>query len=933
MLFLPHLELVIMTHSTPSLRELFDQALNLGIAERGAWIEQLNVDAALKIELKKLLAAEQDSQAVWLDEKRPNIGELVQASPHLVHAVPDQIGAYQVIELIGAGGMAKVYRAMRRDDSFKQTVAIKVLNQSMHGQLEAKLFQRERQVLAELDHPNIARLIDGGLLASEQPYLVMEFVPGMTLLAHCNAQKLALRDRVALFCKICDGVQAAHRALIVHRDIKPANIMVNERGEPKLLDFGVAKLLGPDDATQTFAPMTPAYAAPEQFDGGKITASTDVYALGMVLHELLAGSRRAKNDTTRASEIAKRNQTTSLETVRFLRGDIDNILRKAMQAEPNERYATAGDLALDLRRFLTGQAVLAHPPSGWYRLKKFARRNQWGVAVSVGFAILGLIASVIAWNNLQAERRASTQESIALRRAQTVRSFLEHLFVSVREGRSVEATPSVRDLVKLGAEQLKQRTDLDDRTWVELMTLFANLHENVGELETANKLAQAAVQRANERLDNADPIRVAAVAMRGFVRVRFEQFDDAAVDLDDALAKMTQQGTRGTALIQVLESIQVIQNWRGQREAYLASTLRALREYEYSYSPNDARFGTAYNNMGSTYEGLERYDDARAWYEKAVAFEAQYRPQSESHALAIGGLASTQMRSGRWLQANALFNQAHDIYALIEGKPQITKVYGAQKHCRLAAELLETKALQICQAALALSHSDPAWQGDVQLDSRFGLLFLRLQQGESAQLVSDLEALHFAYGSDAKNSSRRGTVALALGSLALYAGDFERAKQWLASAPTQLEQRAYRMAPLLARASLLVACKPIEQACNALKPAILEARSHVASWHHPHLLQVDLMLAETDIAPLAERSAWVQQSLLDAKQAFRPEHPRLVEGELVLAALRAQSGSCAAIPDAMKRHDKQILAWRSHPFVLRALRRVNASTCATPRSS
>lgn len=372
-----------------TVRELFNEALALIEPERAAWLSTLPIAPVVRMRLQALLAAEVANHSL-LDIPFPDqLPALTPAeSAETTSAwTGKQIGAYALGRLLGQGGMASVFEGQRVGADFEQRVAIKVLRRALHTKLELRLFQRERQALAALEHPNIARLLDGGITDHNVPYLVMEFVNGIDLLRYAQREQLTPRARLGLFVQVCDAVNAAHRALIVHRDIKPSNILVTDEGNAKLLDFGIAKILSNDEDTQptTFAPMTPEYAAPEQMNGRAITTATDVYGLGVVLYELLTGVRPVRGDVARASDAigvqttlsAAAQPPTMAALKRFLRGDIDNILRKSLVTDPVERYASAGELAADLRRFLDGQPVQAHPPSGIGRRNLYGEIDSW----------------------------------------------------------------------------------------------------------------------------------------------------------------------------------------------------------------------------------------------------------------------------------------------------------------------------------------------------------------------------------------------------------------------------------------------------------------------------------------------------------------------------------------------------------------------------
>ena len=336
------------------------------------------------------------------------------------------LGPWRLVSVLGRGGMGTVYRAERADGQYRQDVAVKILGSGPRDSYAIERFRTERQVLASLTHPNIAALLDGGFAPDGTPYLVMELVEGVPINEWCATQRLPLEARLRLFRVVCDAVQHAHRALVVHRDLKPSNIFVSRSGNVKLLDFGIAKLLDPDawdvGSLTTRAEMrliTPEYGAPEQRHDGPITTATDVYALGVVLYELLTGlrprelshaSRRRRHRPVTAPSEAVRRLASAKKTsgdaqdprdadgegahrrsrklVRRIRGDLDRIVLTALREEPERRYASAGQLGEEIERFLGGRAVLAQPDTMRYRARKFVGRNRLAVTAAAVLVVL-----------------------------------------------------------------------------------------------------------------------------------------------------------------------------------------------------------------------------------------------------------------------------------------------------------------------------------------------------------------------------------------------------------------------------------------------------------------------------------------------------------------------------------------------------------------
>jgi serine/threonine protein kinase len=448
---------------------LFDEAADLPAAERATFLSAAcGQDLAMRSEIESLLAADEKA-ADFLEQPVVVSGSAPSPPASLVGR---RIGHYAVESKIGEGGMSTVYLAVRADDVYRQKVALKVLAYGADRSDLSARFRAERQILASLDHPGIARLLDGGTIEDGRPYLVMEYIAGFPIDQYCDAHRLGVDARVDLFRQVCAAVQYAHQNLVVHRDIKPSNILVTADGVPRLLDFGIAKLLegaqmpGTIEATMTgLRLMTPQYASPEQVEGGAITTATDVYSLGVLLYFLLTGqspyrlatttpdalqravlaqdperpstaagrstgegpppSERAggAGPTREASSEARGLRPQQLR--RKLRGDLDNIVLMALRKEPGRRYASVALLSEDLRRYREQLPVAAQPDTLGYRVRKFVGRHRAGVAAAaIGLAlILGLAATM----TVQAVRLARQRDEIRAERdkALEVRGFLE----------------------------------------------------------------------------------------------------------------------------------------------------------------------------------------------------------------------------------------------------------------------------------------------------------------------------------------------------------------------------------------------------------------------------------------------------------------------------------------------------------------------------
>ena len=395
------------------MRKIFDSAMTKPLEQRDAFLRfACASDESMRAELSALVQAQAD------------VGTFLQTPAQAQAQAQHTIGPYRVVRELGRGGMGIVYLGVRDDNTFRKAVALKVLRGDQVTQDFLRRFREERQTLANLDHPYIARILDGGDLPDGMPYYVMDFIEGLPLDNYCDQNKLAITDRIKLFQKICEAVDYLHANRVVHRDLKPANILVANDGTPKLLDFGIAKQQGNPELTAAQERLlTPGYASPEQIYGAPVTGSSDIYTLGVILYFLLTGQLpyddpHAKvanilagidppKPSTRIREDLQRTPETTQQLRKRILGDLDNIVLMALRKDPAERYATAKELAEDLQRYLDGRSVLARKDSFAERGMKFVRRNR----VSVGIAaVLFLTLGFGTWQTLQARMLANRAE-------------------------------------------------------------------------------------------------------------------------------------------------------------------------------------------------------------------------------------------------------------------------------------------------------------------------------------------------------------------------------------------------------------------------------------------------------------------------------------------------------------------------------------------
>jgi serine/threonine protein kinase/tetratricopeptide (TPR) repeat protein len=448
-----------------SVADLFERASQLPPGDRTAFLAQAcGADAALREEIESLLAFDDEGGADFGGRVR---GAIADTAAAVGQPALEQIGHYRLREEIGRGGMGTVYVA-DRDDDFTQRVAIKLVRGFM-GQDALRRFRSERQILATLQHPGIARLLDGGTTADGAPYLVMELVDGLPIDRYCDQHALTIPQRLALFGKVCQAVSYAHRSLVVHRDLKPSNILVTADGTPKLLDFGIAKLIEDDSAdlnmtTPSMRIMTPHFASPEQVRGEPITTAADIYSLGVLLYLLLTGKRPYEIESRRPEDVERivchvdpPKPSTMAGTkahARELKGDLDTIVMTALHKEPARRYASVDQLSEDLARAGDGRPVKARPSTWAYRTQRFVRRHRAGVAIAAIFLITVIgFAIALAQSAAQARNERNAAERVT--------AMLIQMF-SGSDPRSLRGdTITAREILDHGAEQV--RTTLRDQ--------------------------------------------------------------------------------------------------------------------------------------------------------------------------------------------------------------------------------------------------------------------------------------------------------------------------------------------------------------------------------------------------------------------------------------------------------------------------------------
>lgn len=589
------------------IKDLLAAATDRPPAGRRPWLEEVcGGDPTLVQEVESFLAQEDRLEGFIEQPILPltGEGEEEESGGGAPGAGGRIIGPYRLVRLLAEGGMGAVYLAEREKD-FEQRVALKLVRRGLTRHALVERFHYERQILAHLEHPNIARLLDGGTTEDGTPYFAMELIQGVPIDRYCDEQDLTVRQRLELFLPVCSALAAAHQSLVVHRDLKPSNILVDASGTPKLLDFGIATLLDPGDgdASETTSDvegarvMTPRYASPEQLRGETITTASDVYSLGLVLHRVLTGELPipAESDdpseklramyeadtllpsvrvqathkfgepredpgepsATEPREAAQPELDREAETLsRELRGDLDAILSKALRPEPHERYPSVEQLAADLRRYLDGLPVLARDGTLLYRAGKFLQRHRLGAANAVLVVLLAVGFTVALVRQLHETRRSRDQ-------AQDVSSFVIDLFQTAAPDRPAGEDPTVRDLLDLGRAKLEGAFEDEPEVRATLLLKLGEVYSKLGDLEQARELLVESVDLLRRQHTETHPDL--ATALADLAVVHFHAGDlESAEDLLRESLEMRRDLGRSEDLIKPMNNLAAILMERGE---------------------------------------------------------------------------------------------------------------------------------------------------------------------------------------------------------------------------------------------------------------------------------------------------------------------------------------------------------------------------------
>src|SRR5215472_4555050 len=655
---------------------LFYEALEHAPASREAFLANAcGGDIALRKEIDSLLAAS-DKTLGFIQRPLQEAARSLDDRSDITSG--RQIGSYRLLGVLGEGGMGRVYLAARADDMYQQQVAIKLLHAGFAQARRMLLrFGAERQILANLNHPNIARLLDGGV-SDGLPYLVMEYVDGVSIDEYCRQYRLTTEPRLKLFCTVCRAVEYAHKRLVVHRDIKPGNILVTSDGAPKLLDFGIAKLLADGtDLTRTRTGermMTPEYASPEQVRGDSITTSTDVYALGVLLYELLSGRRPFHLETTSPIEIARVicEQTPTAPSIvgkenpdlappdasRKLSGDLDNIVLMAMRKEPARRYVSVGQFAEDIEAFLSGYPVRARTDTWGYRSGKFIQRHRAAcmativVAIAlVGFSIgMGLFA-----------RRAQRERVAAEREAQFLNSIFQATTPEHARGRQVTG----RELLDQGTKRVETEFSGEPQLQATLFDNIGRAYTSLGLYRTGEQLLQRAYNLRRQTLGDSD-LNTASTLDFLATAIRLEnEYSRADPLFRKALAIRKQKLQPDDLFIaSSMSNLGECLYWEGQdREA--ESILRQALDLQRKRNDDDVAMTDNY--LALVLERKGDFREAVPLLREAVAINAKVGTDTPDYANSLHNLAGALIDAGNLSEAETMDRQSLAIRRKVNG--------------------------------------------------------------------------------------------------------------------------------------------------------------------------------------------------------------------------------------------------------------------------
>jgi len=690
---------------------LLDRLLDLPPEERAAALERECGDAELRAVVQGLLEVDVDSDS-GIDRLAREIGTTVAGIEG------QRIGPYRVERALGEGGMGAVFLASRATAEFTHYVALKLLRAGLFSASDQEQFRREQRIHARLEHPHIARVYDSGITAAGVPYFAMEYVDGIPVTDYCDGARLGIDARLRLFVAICDAVAYAQQNLIVHRDLKPSNILVTGDGEVKLLDFGIAKLLpGSGDASEStrteLRRLTPEYAAPEQAAGGVITTATDVYALGVLLCELLTGSRPPRDGATASTlraasrgvgaAAAEARSASPAALRRRLGGDLEAIVDFALQADPARRYVGAAALREDIDRHLTGQPIRARAGGNAYRIGKFIQRHKVGFAATLALVAILVAATAFSLRQAGIARREAARATAQADRANAVKAFMQELFDSAAPGNDMAETAD--ELLARGRERAEHNLANKPDLHVEVLGLVGDLQRRRGHEQQSFETLQQAADLAAQRFTGDDPRRLRAEYLLAQQAEDSGRYREGAVRLQGAIDAFAPPDSKESELqVQALSELGVLYLRSGEAERGLALARHAVDIGRRILPADHPTTVLAVTALGNLYKESGQFADALPLLGEAL--DSTRRALGEQHAdtaEALAALASIKEHLGDYTEAERLSRQAVAIDTKAYSRPtQMVAVHLGNLGVTLDYEDKYDEAIDYYQRALAI---------------------------------------------------------------------------------------------------------------------------------------------------------------------------------------------------------------------------------------
>tara|TARA_R110002096_G_scaffold154923_1_gene319109 strand:+ start:5996 stop:8746 length:2751 start_codon:yes stop_codon:yes gene_type:complete len=784
--------------------QLFDRLLDIDPAKHRGYLDEHCTDPGVRQRVEAMLHAD-DSQWHLLDSGADqHLADMTIDKP-VKQPTPERIGPYRIVERLGEGGMATVYRAERAEQDFEQTVALKLILPSRQSEHWQTRFLQERQILATLQHRNIAVLLDGGITEDGQPFFAMEYVDGKPITTYCDSQRLDVRERIRLFCSVCEAVGYAHTNLIVHRDLKPSNILVDASGAPKLLDFGIAKILSDDDTSRTqttLRALTPDYAAPEQFAGGPVTTAVDVFALGGLLFELLAGRRPFVSDSGSALDIERKirkqgapgfsslaqtlaadqrdaianaRRTSWRRLQRTIHGDLENIVLKALRVEPERRYASVEAMRADLVRYLEGLPVSARSDTLSYRMRKFVGRHPVGVPLGAIAAVGLIVSSAFALQQAREAELAAALARLEAAKANQTRDFVTSLFEFAGPDKSLGEQLTARQLLDLGASRVDQQLGGQPALHAEMLLLLARTYGQLAMYDKAVPLAKQAADIYASMSDDALQVD-ALIALARLNRLKGE-YPEAMTFLDVAEGMLANAGdtARSELLVERGEVHREQAQFEPARQAFnealnhdqtrLASAAEIARDLY--------RLGTLEFSTGDTDRGLDLLRQAAELLAESGA-ENTTAYASIQHDIGVmlrqyGDLAAAKasFEAARVLRTRLFGGEHPDLAVTYKELAGIAREQGDNEE----AERLYLAAIAINEAMLGEEHPETA-----NTLNSLAVFYRGLGDNERA-LQYAARALDISRQSLGDNHPTVGLMTVNIGSLQRMTGDLAVAER------------------------------------------------------------------------------------------------------------------------------------------------------------